>query len=247
LAKRIACPRIFPYTPSRKFTPDTPMDKSLRNPPPSPPLRETWALRLQAWFLSRENPRYERIISPRKTVLFGGARGSVLELGPGGGQNFRYLPRTVRWTGIEPNPFCHPHLRRKAAEYGIPAAIIAARAESLPLPDASVDWVVGTLVLCTVPDPRAALREVLRVLRPGGTYAFIEHVAAPPGAGMRSVQRLIRPLWERISGGCRPDRETWLLLDEVGFMDLSIEHFRIPAPIVSPHIAGSGRRPGGSP
>jgi SAM-dependent methyltransferase len=225
-----------------------PMDRSSRTPPQShPPPRGTWALRLQAWLLSRENPRYERIISPRKKALFGGAEGVVLELGPGGGQNFRYLPRSIQWTGAEPNPFCHPHLRQKAAEHRIPAAIITAGAESLPFPDASVDWVVGTLVLCTVPDPRATLREILRVLRPGGTYAFIEHVAALPGTGMRSVQRWVRPLWERISGGCHPDRETWLLLAEAGFVELAIDHFRVPAPIVAPHIAGSGKRPGGSP
>jgi ubiquinone/menaquinone biosynthesis C-methylase UbiE len=226
------------------------MDRSPRNAPPHPPLspslRETWALRLHAWALSRENPRYDRIISSRKTALLGKATGDVLELGPGGGQNFRYLPRSVRWTGIEPNPFCHPHLSRKAAEHGIPALILAARAERLPLPDASVDWVVGTLVLCTIPDPRAAIREILRVLRPGGTYAFIEHVAAPPDTGMRSVQRWVRPLWKRISGGCHPDRETWRLLQEGGFADLSVEHFKIPMPIVAPHIAGSGKRPGGS-
>jgi SAM-dependent methyltransferase len=215
----------------------------MNSDPLFPPLRSLTA-RGRAWALSRENPRYDAVMASRKTSLFSGLRGTLLELGPGGGHNFRYFDPSIHWIGLEPNPFCHPWLKKRAEARGIAAEIRLGSGEAIPAPDASVDNVVATLVLCTVPDPRRTLGEILRVLKPGGKFAFIEHVAAPKETGMRSVQRMIRPLWKRTSGGCHPDRETEELIVGAGFRNVRIERFKVSMSVIAPHIAGSGEAPG---
>ena len=112
----------------------------------------------------------------------------------------------------------------------------------MPLEADSVDFAVSFLVLCSVDDVAGTLREVRRVLRPGGRFVFIEHVAAPKGTWLRRLQRVVRPLWQRITDGCRPNRETWTHLEEAGFSQLEIEHFRVPVPVVGPHLSGTAIR-----
>lgn len=174
----------------------------------------------------------------RKRALLGGLDGAVVEIGPGTGPNLSYYGQTVRWLGIEPNPAMFPFMEREAERLGITIDIRPGVAERLDIPDASIDGVVSTHVLCSVPDPRRALSEIVRVLKPGGHFVFIEHVAAPAGTTLRRVQQLIKPVWKPLSEGCHPDRETWTLIHDAGFSHVEIEHFRIDAPIVSPHIAG---------
>jgi ubiquinone/menaquinone biosynthesis C-methylase UbiE len=113
-------------------------------------------------------------------------------------------------------------------------------AERIEAPDASVDAVVATLVLCSVDDLGRTLREVQRVLKPGGTFAFVEHVAAPRGTRLRRAQALIRPVWRIVADGCTPDRETWVALEGAGFETLAYDCFRMPSPVglLSPGIAG---------
>jgi len=113
----------------------------------------------------------------------------VLEIGPGAGPNLAYFSPHIRWVGIEPNPFMHPYLRRQAERLNRTVEIRDASAERVPLQDNSVDAVVSTLVLCSVKDVSGALQEILRVLRPGGRFVFIEHVAAPPGTWLRRLPR----------------------------------------------------------
>lgn len=173
-----------------------------------------------------------------KRELLGGLEGTVLELGPGTGANLAYYGSRVRLIGVEPNPHMHPYLRREAAQRGRPIEIRHGRAERLDLADASVDAVVATLVLCSVDDPEAALAEVRRVLKPGGRFVFLEHVAAPPGTWRRRLQRAVQPVWTFLGEGCRPDRETWLAIGRAGFREVTAEHFELPVPIVWPHIAG---------
>jgi ubiquinone/menaquinone biosynthesis C-methylase UbiE len=194
--------------------------------------------------------RYERFIAGRKRRLLGGVGdgGTVLEIGAGTGVNIPYLPRSMaRYIAVEPNPYMHPHLLKMAREHSAAVDLRDRPFEEIQIPDASVDAVVCTLVLCSVADPALVLERIGRMLRPGGRFIFIEHIAAPPGTWLRAVQRSIRPLWRRLGDGCHPDRETANLIEERSdsgsgcFASLNLERFRAPLPMVSPHIAGTAR------
>ena len=113
---------------------------------------------------------YDRWMAERKRSLFGGLSGEVVEIGPGSGVNLAYLPREVRWIGVEPNPFFHPYLQKEADRLERPVQLKIGLAEDLGLKDGSVDAVIGTLVLCSVDRVEAVLEEVLRVLKPGRTF-----------------------------------------------------------------------------
>ena len=184
-----------------------------------------------------EPPHYKRL----KPELLGALEGEVLEIGPGSGVNLEYYRDNVRWTGIEPNAFLHQRIRQRASGLGIPARLSSASAERLDLPDGSVDAVVGTLVLCSVADAARALAEVLRVLKPGGRYVFVEHVAAPLGTRTRRVQETWAPILRRLPGGCSPNRETRRVIARAGFGAVSDERFKLPTAfgIALPHIAGT--------
>jgi SAM-dependent methyltransferase len=189
--------------------------------------------------LARADRAQHRLYGERKRRLFEGIRGRVIEIGPGTGGNFRYLPRGIEWAGLEPNPAMHRYLRRAARGAGIAVDVLAAAGEAMPVPDGSADAVVSTLVLCSVADPDRVLREVRRVLRPGGRFYFIEHVAAPHGSMLRKLQRLVRPVWRVLGDGCEPDRETaCLIAREFNASAAGFEWFRVPLPVITPHIAG---------
>jgi ubiquinone/menaquinone biosynthesis C-methylase UbiE len=205
----------------------------------SPAQTPTIPQRLQAWILAHACPVYEKSVAPYKRALLGDLSGKILEIGPGTGVNLAYYPQTVRWIGIEPNPLLHAHLRAALDARRIAGEFRFGSAESLGVPDASLDAVVSTLVLCTVPDVPATLREVLRVLRPGGRFVFIEHVAAPPATFTHRLQRFVKPVWRYFGDGCQPDRETWKSIESAGFSSVHLDHFRVPSPVVGPHIRGS--------
>jgi SAM-dependent methyltransferase len=188
--------------------------------------------------LSRFHGRYERFVAPRKRALFDGLTGTVLEIGPGTGANFAYYPPDICWIGIEPNPFMHPHLRAAAARAGLSIDIHDGTADRIALDDESTDVVVSTLVLCSVPDVSGALREIHRVLKPGGRFLFIEHVADSPGTWLRRTQRLLRPFVRTLADGCHLDRDTALAIERHGFAGVAYQRLRLPIPLVSPHIIG---------
>lgn len=202
------------------------------------PAKAGLSKRVHAWLLAHCGARYERMVAERKRGLFGGLRGDVLEIGPGAGPNLGYYPQDCRWIGVEPNPFMHPYLRQAAERVGLAIEIRTIVAEKLPAEDQSMDAVVSTLVLCSVRDPAIVLREILRVLKPGGRFVFLEHVAAPDGTRLRKVQRIIRPVWKRLADGCHPDRETGPAIERAGFARVSYEQFRLPLGPVSTQIAG---------
>ncbi|MHB8526769.1 MAG: class I SAM-dependent methyltransferase [Candidatus Acidiferrales bacterium] len=191
-----------------------------------------------AWTLHKFNGGYEREIAARKRELLGGLTGTVVEIGPGTGPNLRYYAKMVRWIGMEPNPYMRKYLEREAERIGMAAELRDGAAEAIACADNSADAVVSTLVLCSVSDLRAALAEILRVLKPGGGFVFIEHVAAAPGTRLRRWQRRLRPWFHFFADGCNPDRETWRAIESAGFADVHLEHFEGPMPIVRPHIAG---------
>ncbi|NYJ36764.1 ubiquinone/menaquinone biosynthesis C-methylase UbiE [Nocardiopsis aegyptia] len=157
---------------------------------------------------------------------------------------FPDYPRTVSSvTAVEPEPYLRRAAREGAARAGIPITVVDGLAEALPLPDASVDAVVATLVLCSVPDQDRALREVRRVLRPGGRLCFLEHVrAATPGA--RRVQRLLdATIGPRLLGGCHSGRDTLAAIEAAGFALDPVERFLFPRARtpVSSHVRGEAR------
>jgi ubiquinone/menaquinone biosynthesis C-methylase UbiE len=181
---------------------------------------------------------HETLVADRKRALLSGLHGNVLEIGPGTGPNLTYYPRDIHWLGIEPNPAMYPYVEKEARRLGLQIELRDGHAETLDAPDNSMDAVVSTLVFCSVRDPKKALQEVLRVLKPGGRFVFVEHVAAPRNTGSRRFQSFIRPVWSLFSDGCHPDRETWTAIEKAGFSQVKIDHFRIPAPIIGPHISG---------
>lgn len=194
--------------------------------------------RIVPWLLARGNRAYEQWMAERKRRLFSGLTGTVVEIGPGAGANLPYLKGDLRWIGVEPNPYARPYLERAAREAGVAFELREGSAERLPVANASADAVVGTLVLCSVPDVTTALQEIRRVLKPGGRFIFIEHVAAPEGTWRRRLQRWVRPLWRVIADGCHPDRDTLSAIRAAGFARVEAEEFLAPVGLVAPHIAG---------
>lgn len=194
--------------------------------------------RVFAWLMANCTGRHERMVADRKRTLLGGLSGTVVEIGPGAGANLPYYARGVHWIGIEPNPHMHSYLERGAKALGLDAELRKRFADDLVIVDGSVDAVVSTLVLCSVDDVVGSLREIRRVLKPGGKFVFLEHVAAPEGGRTHRWQHRIAPFSAYFADGCRPDRETWRAIESAGFSDVQLEHFHLPLPVIGPHIAG---------
>jgi len=150
----------------------------------------------------------KRGAAARRRELLAAARGEVLEIGAGTGLNLRHYPADLdRLVLAEPGIRMGDRIDLGRAPEGVDAALVRAPAEALPFADGSFDTVVSTLVLCTVADPRRALGEVRRVLRPGGQLLFLEHVAADPGWRRRLQERSARA-WSAFADGCQCDRPT---------------------------------------
>jgi ubiquinone/menaquinone biosynthesis C-methylase UbiE len=169
-------------------------------------------------------------------------QGTVLEIGPGPGANFAYFQKSITWVGLEPNLHMQKYLHESAAKHGFTADLRIGMAEAIGLPDASVDAVITTHVLCSVSDPVRALGEIVRVLKPGGEFVFVEHVAGSAGSSTRRLQSFVKPVWKWVADGCHPDRETWNTIEQAGFSSVDLTHTRIPYPIVAPHIVGIATR-----
>lgn len=137
------------------------------------------------------------------------ARGLVLEVGAGDGVLLGlYDPGAVRQVlALEPDGAMRRYLLDAARRTPLPVTVLAAAAEALPLPDACVDTVVFSLVLCSVRSPARALAEARRVLRPNGRLLFLEHVASAKPGWLR-LQRALTPVWRRMAAGCHLDRDT---------------------------------------
>ena len=156
-------------------------------------------------------------LSEMRAALLTEAHGRTLELGAGTGLNLRHYPPTgVALVLTEPEEPMARRLERRVREARSEAPVVRAPADRLPFDDASFDTVVSTLVLCTVPDQRAALGEIRRVLSDQGTLLFLEHVRADSARQARRQDR-IQPLWRRVGHGCRCNRDTLASIREAGF------------------------------
>jgi ubiquinone/menaquinone biosynthesis C-methylase UbiE len=179
----------------------------------------------------------------RRDVL-AGARGRVLELGAGTGLNLELYPREGldSLTVTEPDPHMFKQLRERAAKVCAGAELIQAGAEELPFEDDTFDTVTVTLVLCTVPDQAAALREIRRVLKPGGQMLFLEHVRSNHRDLAKWQDRLETP-WRFLGDGCHCNRDTEAGLRAAGFELGDLEHPELPKapPIVRPMVQGTAR------
>jgi ubiquinone/menaquinone biosynthesis C-methylase UbiE len=168
------------------------------------------------------------------------AGGRTIDIGAGTGANLDLWPATVSELVLaEPDPHMLKQLRAKTGTGG-GAKIVQAPAESLPFTDGSFDTAVFTLVLCTVPDPTAALVETARILRPGGKLLFIEHVRSRHPGLARWQDRLEKP-WHFLADGCHCNRDTVAMIEESPFELDRVEHDRLPktAPIIRPLSRGS--------
>jgi ubiquinone/menaquinone biosynthesis C-methylase UbiE len=201
---------------------------------------------LGAWVYDRSLSRAEaECLGDWRRELLSSAHGDVLEIGAGTGANIAHYPKAVRRLVLaEPDAGMRARLKRKVADRA-DVTVIDATAEILPLPDRAFDVVVSTLVLCSVDSPGRSLAEVWRVLRPGGSLLFLEHVAAEGLSGRLRWQRLLEPAWRCLGGNCHLTRETAASITEMGFTleDMRRESIRKVAGVVRPSVRGVARRP----
>jgi ubiquinone/menaquinone biosynthesis C-methylase UbiE len=159
------------------------------------------------------------------------ARGKVLEVGIGSGLNFPYYSREVQHVyGVDPSPELQQMARRRVIS-GLPAVEFLSQSaeDPLPLADSSVDTVVLTWTLCSIPNAPRALEEMKRVLGAEGRLIFIEHGRAPD-ATVRTWQDRLTPLWKRITGGCHLNRKIDDLVTEAGFQITELTKSYLPGP-----------------
>ena len=167
-------------------------------------------------------------LAPYRQRVIAGATGRVLEIGVGSGLNLPfYTARATEIIGLDPHPKLIGMASRQASS--VPAEILGGSAESIPLDNASIDTVVTTWTLCTIPDVMAALREMRRVLKPGGQLLFVEHGLAPE-EGVRRWQHRLTPLWKGLAGGCHLDRPIAELVENAGFEISHMETGYMPGP-----------------
>ena len=183
--------------------------------------------------MSRHEPAE---IRRHRDELLAGLSGRVLEVGAGAGSNFAHYPATVdEVVAVEPEPYLRERARAAAARAGVRIDVVDGIADRLPAADASCDFAVACLVLCTVPDQARALAELRRVLRPGGELRYSEHVRSDRPLIALSQRAVDRTFWPRAFGGCHTARDTIAAITAAGF---EIEHQRRmwvnPVPIAFP-------------
>ncbi|GAA1991923.1 class I SAM-dependent methyltransferase [Microbacterium pumilum] len=199
--------------------------------------------RFNAAFFEAMDSYIERTLRPHKEKVFARLPRDVVEIGPGVGANLRYLPTGARLIAIEPNRYMHSRLLSAAADRGVTVDVRDRMAEQTGLPDHSVDSVISSLVLCSVQEPAAVLAEIRRILRPGGTFRFVEHVAAESRTPTRAAQRILRRPWAWTFEGCSCERDLERSIRDAGFDTVSVERYRIHSPFLpfNTQIAGIAR------
>ncbi|MGH7805341.1 MAG: class I SAM-dependent methyltransferase [Candidatus Binatia bacterium] len=182
------------------------------------------------WLLSRKP-----FLEARERVARGLA-GEVVEIGFGSGLNLPYLPRDVsRLYAIEPSGGARELAAERIAGSSTPVELRGLDGQSLPFPDASVDAVLSTFTLCTIPDYERALAEVRRVLKPGGRFHFLEHGRSPE-ASVAKWQDWLTPIQRRIAGGCQLNRPIDRAIEAAGLRIGAIERYYLAGPKFAAHL-----------
>lgn len=207
-----------------------------------------------------ENPLFGRIMALAAAVeerkggaehraqLLRGLSGRVIEVGVGSGPSLRRYPREVEHiTAVEPDPYLRAKATEVAATLAVDVDVVDGDIEALPGPDDAYDAAVVSLVLCSVPDPDAALAELARVLRPGGELRFFEHVASHAPGLARMQEAFDRTFWPHAFGGCRLRRDTRATIEAAGFRIDHLRRFSFRPSVlelpVSPRILGRASLP----
>lgn len=184
-----------------------------------------------------------REIGEIRSRYLGGMEGTILEIGFGSGLNLPHLSGQVeKLYAVEPSATAWELAREAVERAPFPVERRGETAESIPLPDASVDHAVSAFTLCTVPGVAQALAEVRRVLRPGGTFRFVEHGRSPEPRVARWQDRLT-PIQKRVAGGCHLNRDIEELIRAAGFRIERLDRFHVQGPKVATHVyAGTAAR-----
>ncbi len=172
----------------------------------------------------------QKQLAKYRGAVVGGARGRVLEVGVGSGLNFPFYGHQVeRVFGLDPSPRLLAIARRRAEAAKVPIELLLGSATAIPLADQSVDTIVMTWTLCSIPDAPAALAELRRVLKPDGQLLFVEHGLAPE-PGVEKWQHRLTPLWRHVAGGCHLDRKMDELIRSAGFDLTKLDTAYAPGP-----------------
>jgi ubiquinone/menaquinone biosynthesis C-methylase UbiE len=197
----------------------------------------------QRWFANGYDWFFDRIDarggSEHRRRLAEGATGQVLEIGAGTGRNLPLYRNASLVVALEPDAGMRARAEEAAGTAPVPVELVDGRAEDLPFPDGSFDTVVASYVLCTVSDPGQVLGEVRRVLRPGGTLRFYEHVRAADPRLAWWQDLLDRP-WAWLGRGDHPNRDTVAAIGRAGLRIVDVEAFDFEAMprLVRPHVLG---------
>jgi ubiquinone/menaquinone biosynthesis C-methylase UbiE len=187
-------------------------------------------------------------VGEHRSRVLRGLTGPVIEVGAGNGLNFRHYPATVTSVvAVEPEPHLRAIAERNAALSAVPVSVVDGVAERLPAGDGTFDAVVATLMLCSVRDQAAVLRELYRVVRPGGQFRFMEHVSARSAAGRRLQRLADATVWPACFGGCHAGRDTVAAIEAAGFSITELTRYRLPDGWLpwptAPHARGVAVRP----
>ncbi|XP_073432816.1 thiol S-methyltransferase TMT1A-like [Dendrobates tinctorius] len=203
-------------------------------------------------FISRFCESYNRSMDDQKRKLFNNISDfsgpnkelRLLEVGCGSGANFKYYPRGCKVTCLDINPNFEKFLSKNQAENDhltYERFVVASADNMTSIADGSMDVVVCTLLVCSVPNIPAVVKEVKRVLRTGGIFYFIEHVAdIDESTWISFFQKVLNPSWKLIFDGCSVRKTTWKDLENAKFSELNLRHITAPVSLtlVKPHIIG---------
>ncbi|NXF91196.1 MET7A protein, partial [Eubucco bourcierii] len=214
-------------------------------------LWDSFYKRVFPYVMAKVAPAYNHKVYKQKQELFSSLRRfagpsgqlRLLEIGTGTGTNFQFYPAGCRLTCTDPNPNFRMFLLRNLLQnqhLQLERLVVASGEDLHQVADGSMDVVVCTLVLCSVSSIRRVLQEVLRVLRQGGAFYFLEHVAADPCSWTYLWQQVCDPFWKYFGDGCCLSRETQEELEKTNFSELNLRHFHVPPCWIptSPHIIG---------